>query len=130
MPGREAARTLPQDVLERIDEAQEIDIETTGRRSGEPRRATVWVVVVDDAPCVRSEYAERGQWYQNALANPDVAIWVDGRRIPARATKVTDPEVLRRVSEAIRTKYSRHAAGVDEMVAPNVELATVSFTPA
>jgi deazaflavin-dependent oxidoreductase (nitroreductase family) len=130
MPGRESARTLPRDVLDRINEAQEVDIETTGRRSGEPRRATVWVVVVDDAPCARSEYAERGQWYQNALANPDVAIWVDDRRIPARATKVTDPELLRRVSEAIRTKYSHHAEGVAEMTAPNVEAATVCFTPA
>jgi deazaflavin-dependent oxidoreductase (nitroreductase family) len=130
MSGREAARTLPRDVLERIDEAQEIDIETTGRRSGKPRRATVWVVVVDDAPCARSEYAERGQWYQNALANPDVGIWVDGRRIPAKATKVTDGERLRRVSEAIRTKYSHHDEGVVEMTAPNVEQATVCFTPA
>lgn len=128
MSGRESARTLPRDVLERIDEAQEIDVETVGRRSGEARRATVWVVVVDDAPCARSEYAERGHWYQNALANPEVAIWVDGRRIPAQATKVTDPELLRRVSEAIRTKYSHHAAGVDEMVAPEVEPATVCFT--
>jgi deazaflavin-dependent oxidoreductase (nitroreductase family) len=130
MTGRDSARTLPRDVLARIDEAQEIDVETVGRRSGEPRRATVWVVVVDDLPCARSEYAERGQWYQNALANPDVAIWVDGRRIAARATKVTDPALLRRVSEAIRTKYSHHATGVDEMVAPDVEPATVCFTPA
>jgi deazaflavin-dependent oxidoreductase (nitroreductase family) len=130
MTGRDSARTLPRDVLARIDEAQEIDVETVGRRSGEPRRATVWVVVVDDLPCARSEYAERGQWYQNALANPDAAIWVDGRRIAARATKVTDPVLLRRVSDAIRAKYSHHATGVDEMVAPDVEPATVCFTPA
>ena len=117
---------FPSEVIKRIAELEEIDVETTGRKSGEPRRATVWVMVESGVPYVRSEYAERGKWYQNALADPKVAIWVDGERMEATASKVTDPAVLKRVSEALRRKYSHHG-GYESMLAPEVEAATMEL---
>jgi deazaflavin-dependent oxidoreductase (nitroreductase family) len=123
--GREdTGGAFPPELLERIAQLEEIDVETTGRRSGEPRRATVWVVVEGGAPFVRSEFGERGRWYQNALAEPRVALWVEGKRIDAEASRPTDPAVLRRVSDAIRTKYGHHDS-FESMLRPDVEPTTL-----
>ena len=98
---------FPDDVVEHVTESREIDVETTGRRTGERRRTTVWVVVVDGVPYVRSEFGEAGQWYRNAVAQPLVTLIVRSRRLPARATLVTDPDRWRSVSDAILAKYGR-----------------------
>jgi deazaflavin-dependent oxidoreductase (nitroreductase family) len=116
------------DIVERLTEKPEVDIETTGRRSGLTRRTTTWVVVDDGVPYVRSEYGEAGHWYRNALAQPHLGLIVDGRRLEATATLITDPAQLQRVSEAYRTKYRRSSA-VGEMVASAVEPMTLALSP-
>jgi deazaflavin-dependent oxidoreductase (nitroreductase family) len=120
--------TFPAPVLDRFQALEEIDVETIGRRSGQPRRATVWVVVADGTPFVRSEFAERGNWYQNALADPRVAIWLEGDRINAGASKVTDAEVIRSVSDAIREKYAHHGS-FGSILTPEAEAATLKLAP-
>ena len=117
------------DILERLAEAREIDIETTGRRSGLTRRTTTWVVVDEGVPYVRSEFGDAGQWYRNARAEPRLGLILDGRRLEATATLVTDPARWRRVSEGFRTKYGRSSA-VGVMVDPAVEPMTLALSPA
>jgi deazaflavin-dependent oxidoreductase (nitroreductase family) len=116
------------DIVERLTEKPEVDIETTGRRSGLTRRTTTWVVVDDGVPYVRSEYGDAGHWYRNALAEPHLRLIVDGRRLEATATLITDPAQLRRVSDQLRTKYRRSSA-VGVMVDPKVEPMTLALSP-
>jgi deazaflavin-dependent oxidoreductase (nitroreductase family) len=116
------------DIVERLTEKPEVDIETTGRRSGLTRRTTTWVVVDHGVPYVRSEYGDAGHWYRNALAQPHLGLIVDGRRLEATATLVTDPAQLRRVSDQLRAKYRRSSA-VGVMVAPAVEAMTLALSP-
>jgi deazaflavin-dependent oxidoreductase (nitroreductase family) len=117
------------DILERLAEAREIDIETTGRRSGQIRRTTIWVVVDEAVAYLRSEFGDAGQWYRNAMAEPRIGLILDGRRLAATATPVTDPKQWRRVSEGYRAKYGR-SSGVKEMVDPAVEPMTLALSPA
>jgi deazaflavin-dependent oxidoreductase (nitroreductase family) len=117
------------DILARLAEAREVDIETTGRRSGLPRRTTTWVVVDEGVPYVRSEFGDAGHWYRNALAEPRLGLILDGRRLAATSTLVTDPAQWRRVSDGFRTKYGRRS-GVREMVDPAVEPMTLALSPA
>jgi deazaflavin-dependent oxidoreductase (nitroreductase family) len=117
------------DILERLAETREIDIETTGRRSGLTRRTTTWVVVDEGVPYVRSEFGDAGQWYRNARAEPRLGLILDGRRLEATATLVTDPALWRGVSDGFRTKYGR-SSGVGEMVDPAVEPMTLALSPA
>ncbi len=116
------------EIVRRLTEAPEVDIETTGRRSGLTRRTTTWVVVDDGVPYVRSEYGDAGHWYRNALAQPHLGLIVDGRRLEATATLVTDPAQFRRVSDQLRAKYRRSSA-VGVMVAPAVEPMTLALSP-
>jgi deazaflavin-dependent oxidoreductase (nitroreductase family) len=122
-------QTFADDIVERLAEAREIDIETTGRRSGLMRRTTTWVVVDEGVPYVRSEFGDAGQWYRNALAEPRLGLILAGRRLAATATLVTDPARWRRVSDGFRTKYGRSSA-VGEMVDPLVEPMTLALGPA
>ena len=117
------------DVIARLAEVREVDIETIGRRSGLTRRTTTWVVVDEGVPYVRSEFGDAGQWYRNALADPSLGLVVDGRRLAATATLVTDPALWRRISDGFRAKYGRGSA-VGEMVDPAIEPMTLALSPA
>jgi len=63
------------------------------------------VAVVDNNACVRSVRGRLGRWYREITANPQGAIYVDGRRVPVRAIPITDPATIARVSNAYLQKY-------------------------
>jgi deazaflavin-dependent oxidoreductase (nitroreductase family) len=76
-----------------------IDITTTGRSSGLPRRIETWFYRVDDQVYL-SGLPGRRDWYANLLANPDFtfhlkqSVAVD---LPARAVPITDPAERRAI---------------------------------
>jgi deazaflavin-dependent oxidoreductase (nitroreductase family) len=80
-----------------------IDITTTGRGSGLPRRIETWFYRVDDQIYLTGSPGRR-DWYANLLANPGFnfhfkqSIVAD---LPARATPITDPEERRAIFERI-----------------------------
>lgn len=109
-----------------LDGTQEVEIET--RREGRSIRTVIWVVVHDEEVFVRSVRGESGKWYQRALANPEVALHVDGETIEARAVPASDPTSVQRVSDALRAKY-RPGGSLDSMLRPEVLETTVRLDP-
>lgn len=95
--------------LRRLAAAQEVDIETQAP-DGPVHRTTIWVVVEGDETFIRSYLGPDARWYREALANPGVAVHVDGRRLPATAIPATDPDSVERVSNAFREKYPAGAS--------------------
>lgn len=100
--------------LERIAAAQEVEIETQAP-DGPAHRATVWAVVEDGDTFIRSYHGPSARWYIEAMANPAVALHVDGRRLPATAIPATDPDSIERTSAGFRAKYPNDPA-TDSMV--------------
>ena len=96
--------TFSNEDLAALAAAEEIEIETRAA-SGAIHRTIIWVVVDGDVVFVRSVNGERGRWYLEAMSDPDVAIHVDGRRVPARAVAAPDPVSIEACSVALRTKY-------------------------
>jgi hypothetical protein len=92
------------DDLARLAAAEEVEIETQAP-DGPTHRTTVWVVVDADEAFVRSYLGSNARWYREALANPAVAVKVDGRRLAATAIPANDPDSIERVSAAFREKY-------------------------
>jgi deazaflavin-dependent oxidoreductase (nitroreductase family) len=123
-----AVEHFPSDVVALLDSAREVDIGTVGRRTGSPRRTTIWIVVDDGVPYVRSEYGDDGQWYRNAIAQPHVTLAVRGRPFPALAVRVDDVPTWRRVSDAFKAKY-RGSGAVRVMVRAEVEPMTLALEP-
>lgn len=71
-------------------------LETTGRKSGQPRSTMLTAPVEDDGDIVL--VASKGgddrhpAWYLNLQANPEVRITMGGRTFPAVARDATDEE--------------------------------------
>ena len=76
---------------------------TIGRRSGLPRRVTVWFVYFDGRLFVRT--SNRTNWGKNLKANPAVEAEVGGLRFKAEAELVSDQVLISRLQEAYRRKY-------------------------
>jgi hypothetical protein len=97
------------DLLRLLAGNEEVEIETR-RDDASPLHSTIiWIVPVMDGIYVRSYRGERGRWYREAVANPQVAIRAGRRKAAARAEPVRDPAVIDAVSAAYREKYGRGA---------------------
>jgi hypothetical protein len=80
-----------------------IDITTTGRSSGLPRRIETWFYRVGDQIYLTGSPGRR-DWYANLLAYPDFTFHLKqsvAADLPARATPVPDPAVRRAIFERI-----------------------------
>jgi deazaflavin-dependent oxidoreductase (nitroreductase family) len=76
-----------------------IDITTTGRSSGLPRRIETWFYRVDDQIYLTGSPGRR-DWYANLLANPDFTFHLKQSitaDLPAHAAPITDPEERRAI---------------------------------
>jgi hypothetical protein len=99
-----APKSFGEQDLRRLAAATEIDIETQAP-DGPVHRTTIWVVVDSDETFVRSYQGPTARWYREALANPAVALFVNGDRLTATAIPATDPDSIERVSAGFRAKY-------------------------
>jgi hypothetical protein len=116
------------DDLELLAHEEEIRIETRAV-DGSIHRTIVWVVVEGEDVFVRSVRGPRGRWYREALADPDVGIHVDHRRLAARAIHARDPESVGRASAALERKYAADPA-LRTMIRPNTLETTLRLEPA
>jgi deazaflavin-dependent oxidoreductase (nitroreductase family) len=76
-----------------------IDITTTGRRSGQPRRIEIWFHNLGGRIYI-SGLPGRRDWYANLVTNPEFVFHLKETAqidLPARARLVTDPPERRRV---------------------------------
>ena len=96
-------------VLTRLDVAKEVDIETRSPE-GKVHQVTIWIVVVDGVPYVRSVRGTRGRWYRELTARKEGALHVGSRRVPVRPAEVRAPETIDEVSAALWRKYPKSAS--------------------
>ena len=109
-----------------IDNTKEVSIET---RSGDRvYRTVIWVVVDDESVYVRSFLGAEGKWYQRAVADPNVALDVDGSRIEFTAVSATDPASVEATSEGFRRKYKK-GRSLDAMLVPEIFDTTLRLDP-
>lgn len=107
------------DALEVLRRTREVDIETRSA-GGKTHRVTIWVVVVDGAPYVRSYLGARGRWYRELLARKDGALVVGRERLAVRPARVRSTALIRAVSDGFRRKYSRSGSSLQAMLRSEV----------
>lgn len=113
-----------QEVLDPLDGTDEVHIETRRDASSPGHETVIWAVVVDGDVFVRSVRGEKGRWYREASANPDVTLRVNGGLVPARAVPETDARTIEKVSEAYRGKYGASFPGPTAGIVREEVLAT------
>jgi len=92
-----------------LADSEEVEIETRSA-DGTVHRTIIWVVVTGDDALIRSVNGTGARWYREAVANPDLALHVSGRRIPIRLESATDPDSIERCSSALTAKYRADSA--------------------
>ena len=115
-------------VLNQLTNTEEIEIETRSA-TGRTHRTIIWVVVDENDVYVRSVRGRNGRWYQEATANPDVAILVNGQRFAVHVVPVADQAFIARVSNGYLRKY-RDDPDLNSMVRDEILPTTLRLEPA
>jgi deazaflavin-dependent oxidoreductase (nitroreductase family) len=114
---------LTPEQLDRLAARQTIDITTTGRRTGNPRRIEIWWFRVEGRFIITGTPGRR-DWVANLTANPALTVHVDGMELSARAVMVDDPEFRERVFSHPETRWYKSQAELQRLVkqAPMIEV--------
>jgi hypothetical protein len=90
--------------------AEEIEVVTTGRRSGRPHIVTLWSAYDDGALWLRADGA--ADWYRNLLADPRCRVRFASREIEGTYEPIADEVVgLRHLIDLWRRKYGNEWVG-------------------
>ncbi len=116
------------DDLERIGEAEELEI-ASARRDGTQRKpVTIWVVRHGDDLYVRSVNGRTSSWFRGAQARHEAHIEAGG--VGKDVLLVDTDDMNDEIDAAYRAKYRRHAESiVGSIVSPNARAATLKLVP-
>jgi deazaflavin-dependent oxidoreductase (nitroreductase family) len=78
-------------------------VETTGRRSGEPRRTPVGYRRDGDTVWVVAEFGTRAQWVKNVEAEPHVRVCLRGRWHDGTAHPLPDDDARARLPRTLNS---------------------------
>jgi deazaflavin-dependent oxidoreductase (nitroreductase family) len=94
------------DIERALGTAEELELTTTGRRSGEPHTVTVWFAYDDGALWLRTD--RDADWLRNLERDPRARIRVAGIERAAHREPVADESAaLRRLIDIWRAKYGQ-----------------------
>ena len=119
--------TFEESDLDLLAAAKEIRVETRSP-AGEVHKTIVWPLVRDGIVYLRSYKGPSGRWFRQALADPEIALLFDRRRLPARAVPATDAASVEACSAALREKY-RRSYSLEAMLVPDVLPTTLRIEP-
>jgi hypothetical protein len=92
---------------------------------------TIWVVVVEGHPYLRSVRAENGRWYQNILRSRRATLSAGPNEFEITVEPCADEETNRKVDAGLRDKYqSRWAGPTAAMLRADVVKTTLRVLPA
>lgn len=97
-------------------------LETTGRKSGQPRRTPVGGRLDGDRFWLVSEFGDRSQYVRNIAANPRVRIRVRGRWHSGTATLLRDDDAKARLAALPRMNSAAVRAMGDNLLTIRVDL--------
>jgi hypothetical protein len=116
------------DDLDRIGEAEELEIASV-RRDGTLRRpVTIWVVRHGDDLYVRSVNGRTSSWFRGAQVRHEAHIEAGG--VDKDVLLVESDDMNDQIDAAYRTKYHRYAESiVGSIVSPQARAATLKLVP-
>lgn len=121
--------TWTSEELDRIGNAEELEI-APQQPDGKLRKPLpIWVVRVGDDLYVRSYRGRAGAWYRAAQATHAGRIWIGGVGKDVVFVEEADPATNDRIDTAYRSKYSRYPQYVDPMVTAEARATTLRLEP-
>jgi deazaflavin-dependent oxidoreductase (nitroreductase family) len=93
------------DLQAALSTTNEVELTTTGRKSGRQISCPVWFVQQGDKLDLLPVVGSDSQWYKNLLSNPAIRLAAGDAQSTAKATPVTDPARVSEVVASFRAKY-------------------------
>jgi deazaflavin-dependent oxidoreductase (nitroreductase family) len=93
------------EVLQAAAHEREVQLTTYGRKTGKPRRVTIWIGTDGKRLYIRSGEGMRRHWPQNLLAKGEGVVRLAKTEVKVKPRLVTDPAEARAVSGLYRSKY-------------------------
>lgn len=91
-------------MIEALRIAQEITLETRGRRTGRPHRVTLWFAYEDGGLWLRTD--RDTDWFRNLVAEPACRVRLGAESVGAVREALPDEDAaLRRLVDLWRAKY-------------------------
>ena len=118
------------DELNKIGNAEELQIASL-RRDGILRKpVTIWVVRVGDDLYVRSVYGRDSAWFRGTQTRQEGYIRAGGVGKDVSFVEESDAHINEQIDAAYRTKYHRYAASiVNSTLTPEARAATIQLVP-
>ena len=121
--------TWTNDELNKIGNAEELQIASL-RSDGTLRKpVTIWVVRVGDDLYVRSVYGRSSAWFRGTQVRHEGRIWAGGIEKQVLFVDENDPAVNGQVDAEYLAKYRRYPQYVAPMVTSDVRAATIKLLP-
>ena len=120
---------MDESVQRALENDRTVDITTTGRTRGQPRRIEIWRDRYDGRTFLSGSPGTR-DWYANLLADPEFVFHLKGSAqadLPALARPITDEAERREVIAGILDDLGRGSSDLEEWVAGS-PLAEVTFS--
>ena len=118
------------DELNKIDQAEELDLSSHRQDGTLGQPVTIWVVRVGDDLYVRAYRGRTSPWFCGTQVRHTGRIQAGGVEKDVTFVEEADPAINDRIDTAYRTKYHHHAAQyVDPMVIPKARAATIRLVP-
>lgn len=121
--------TWTNEELNKIGNAEELQIASRRDDGRLRKRVIIWVVRVDGDLYVRCVNGRAGAWYRGALTQHQGRIWAGGVEKDVTFVEESDPEINAQIDAAYLTKYRRYPQWVAPMITPEVRAATIKLAP-
>lgn len=121
--------TWTDEELNKIGNAEELEIAPRQPNGKLRKPLPVWVVRVNDNLYVRSFRGRASAWFQAAQATHEGRIRAGGVEKDVIFIEEDDPAVNDRIDAAYRAKYGRYPQYVAPMVTPEVRATTLKLVP-
>jgi hypothetical protein len=121
--------TWTSEELNKIGNAEELQIAPL-RRDGTLRKPVIiWVVRLGDDLYVRSANGPGSAWFRGVQVRYEGHIWAGGIEKDVLFVQETDPGVNAKIDAEYLSKYGRYPQYVAPMVTPEVRATTIKLVP-
>jgi hypothetical protein len=116
--------------LDRIGNAEELQIAALRQDDTLRKPVTIWVVRVGDNLYVRSVNGRGSGWYRGTQVRHEGHIRAGGVDKDVTFVEESDPNLNEQIDAAYRTKYQRYAANIiNTTLTPEARSATIRLVP-
>ncbi len=101
---------VDKEFLEALNSAVEVELTVKERRSGRTTTRPVWFVLEGGIMYLLPMYGFKTGWYQDMLANPEIEVSAEGKKVTAHAYPIQEGAKVAEVVDRFRLKH-----GTDEI---------------